>query len=61
MIGQNEITFWICYSNLPRWRTERLNKLIVKIYIDEASDYKNYDYQNKLKNLLFAMKSREKY
>ncbi len=33
----------------------------VKIYIDEASDYKNYDYQNKLKNLLFAMKSREKY
>jgi tetratricopeptide (TPR) repeat protein len=29
-------------------------------YINEAEDYKSYDYQNKLKNLLFALKSRGK-
>ena len=32
----------------------------VKNYINEAEDYKSYDYQNKLKNLLFALKSRGK-
>ncbi len=32
----------------------------VKTYIGEAEDYKDYDYQNKLKNLLFALKSRGK-
>ena len=31
-----------------------------KIYISEAEDYKDYDYQNKLKNLLFGLKSRGK-
>jgi hypothetical protein len=25
--------------------------------IDEAGDFNNYDYQNKLKNLLFALKT----
>ncbi len=32
----------------------------VKTYISEAEDYKDYDYQNKLKNLLFGLKSRGK-
>jgi hypothetical protein len=32
----------------------------VQNYINEAEDYKSYDYQNKLKNLLFALKSRGK-
>ena len=32
-----------------------------KLYLEQADDYKNYDYQNKLKNLLFALKSREKF
>ena len=32
----------------------------VKTYINDAEDYKDYDYQNKLKNLLFGLKSRGK-
>ena len=32
----------------------------VKAYISDAEDYKDYDYQNRLKNLLFGLKSRGK-
>ena len=33
---------------------------VAKSYVNDAEEFKNYDYQNKLKNLLFALKSREK-
>lgn len=37
------------------------NNEAAKENIDEADSYKNFDYQNKLKNLLFGIKNKEKF
>jgi len=50
---------YACYFSA---RSEQIlgNKEETMKYLEKADDYSNYDYQNKLKNLLFAMKSQEK-
>jgi Iml2/Tetratricopeptide repeat protein 39/Tetratricopeptide repeat len=48
-----------CYY-IARAKEKLGDKEDVQNYINEAEDYKSYDYQNKLKNLLFALKSRGK-
>ena len=59
MKNEKWIKPFACYY-IARAKEKLHDKEGVKNYTNEAEDYKDYDYQNKLKNLLFGLKSRGK-
>jgi DNA processing protein len=38
MIKKDEAAYWITLTGLPRWGSEKVNRLIIKIFIDRNSD-----------------------
>ncbi len=49
------------YYFVARAQLKLGNSEEAKENIEEAESFKNFDYQNKLKNLLFGIRSKEKY
>jgi DNA processing protein len=38
MIKKDEASYWITFAGLPRWGSEKVNRLIVKIFVTKNSD-----------------------